>query len=97
MRAAGRFTVNVLSAPHGEFARLAAAPGADRFADPDVLRDALAAIECDREAEHPAGDHSIVVGRVRRLEVCREGRPLVYFAGGFGSFHRHDQEIAWQP
>ena len=37
MRHAGRWTVNVLGAGHGEFARLAAAPGVDRFAEPDVV------------------------------------------------------------
>src|SRR5919198_2585840 len=47
MRRAGRFTVHVLAARHGGFARRAAPPGADRFADPDVVRDALAAIECE--------------------------------------------------
>jgi flavin reductase (DIM6/NTAB) family NADH-FMN oxidoreductase RutF len=31
-------------------------------------------------------DHSIVVGRVRRLQVSSDGDLLVYFAGGFGSF-----------
>ena len=51
--------------------------------------DALAVIECDLEAEHPAGDHSIVVGRVRRLQLSAEPRPLVYFAGGFGAFNAH--------
>ena len=68
MRAARRFTVHVLSARSADYARRAAAPGADRFDDPDVLRDALAVIDCELEAEHPAGDHSIVVGRVRGLD-----------------------------
>jgi 3-hydroxy-9,10-secoandrosta-1,3,5(10)-triene-9,17-dione monooxygenase reductase component len=85
MRMAEGFAVHVLSAAHGEYARRAAAPGADRFADPSALRDALAVIECDVEAEHPAGDHSIVVGGVRRVQVAH-GAPLVYFAGAFGSF-----------
>jgi 3-hydroxy-9,10-secoandrosta-1,3,5(10)-triene-9,17-dione monooxygenase reductase component len=89
MRRAGRFTVNVLAARHGAFARRAAPPGADRFADPDVLRDALAAIQCDLAAEHAAGDHWIVVGRVRRLRVASDARPLVYFAGRFGGFQPH--------
>ncbi|HEY7075364.1 MAG TPA: flavin reductase family protein [Solirubrobacteraceae bacterium] len=88
MRTAGGFTVHVLGAGHGGFARRAAAPGADRFAEP--LRDALAVLECDRVAEHAAGDHWIVVGRVRRLCVL-DGPPLVYFAGAFGAFHP-DQE-----
>jgi 3-hydroxy-9,10-secoandrosta-1,3,5(10)-triene-9,17-dione monooxygenase reductase component len=89
MRRSGRFAVNVLAARHGSFARRAATPGADRFAEPDVLRDALAVIECDLEAEHAAGDHSIVVGRVNRLHVSAGGHPLVYFAGEFGAFEPH--------
>jgi 3-hydroxy-9,10-secoandrosta-1,3,5(10)-triene-9,17-dione monooxygenase reductase component len=89
MRHAGRFAVHVLGARHGGFARRAASQGADRFAEPDVLRDALASIECDLEAEHAAGDHWIVVGRVRRLRVSSDAHPLVYFAGGFGAFQPH--------
>jgi 3-hydroxy-9,10-secoandrosta-1,3,5(10)-triene-9,17-dione monooxygenase reductase component len=89
MRHAGHCTINVLGARHGSFVRRAAPPGADRFAEPDVLRDALAAIECDLEAEHAAGDHWIVVGRVRRLRLASDAQPLVYFAGRFGGFQPH--------
>jgi flavin reductase (DIM6/NTAB) family NADH-FMN oxidoreductase RutF len=85
MRQAGAFRVNVLRAWHGDFARRAAAPHADRFAEP--LVDPLAVIACELEAEHPAGDHTIVVGRVRSLHVSSPSRPLVYFAGAFGAFH----------
>ncbi len=85
MREARRFGVHVLATWQGEFARRAAAPGADRFAEP--LEGALAVIECELEAEHPAGDHSIVVGRVTRLQLSAETDPLVYFAGDFGAFH----------
>jgi flavin reductase (DIM6/NTAB) family NADH-FMN oxidoreductase RutF len=87
MLEAGGFAVHVLGDRHGDFARRAAAPGADRFAEP--LGDALAVFECELEAEHPAGDHSIVIGRVRDLQLPPAGRPLVYFAGGFGAFHPH--------
>src|SRR5215216_2310021 len=89
MRHAGRFVVHVLGARHGGFARRATPPGADRFAERDVLRDALASIECDLEAEHAAGDHWIVVGRVRGLRMPSDAQPLVYFAGGFGAFQPH--------
>jgi 3-hydroxy-9,10-secoandrosta-1,3,5(10)-triene-9,17-dione monooxygenase reductase component len=89
MRQAGGFRVNVLRSGHADFARRAAEPGADRFAEP--LIDPLAVLACDLEAEHVAGDHSIVVGRVRSLDLSSPGRPLVYFAGGFGAFH--PQEI----
>jgi len=94
MRHADHFAINVLEAGHGEFARRAAEPGADRFSEP--LRDAVAVIECGLEAEHPAGDHSIVVGRVHRVRVRTSGEPLVYFAGAFGDFSPHPQEIPCQ-
>jgi 3-hydroxy-9,10-secoandrosta-1,3,5(10)-triene-9,17-dione monooxygenase reductase component len=87
MRTARRFAVNVLGEHNGEFARRAARPGADRFAEP--LRDVLAVVGCELEAEHAAGDHSIVVGRVRSVAVAEAGRPLVYFGGGFGAFQPH--------
>ena len=85
MREARCFTVHVLGERHAGFVRRAAAPGSDRFAEP--LRDVLAVFDCSLDAEHPAGDHSIVVGRVRELHHPAAGRPLVYFAGGFGGFH----------
>jgi 3-hydroxy-9,10-secoandrosta-1,3,5(10)-triene-9,17-dione monooxygenase reductase component len=90
MRAARRFTVHVLGARHGAFARRAAVPGAARFAEP--LPDPLAVIACDLEAEYPGGDHAIVVGRVRDLQVSENPEPLVYFAGGFGAFHPTEKE-----
>jgi flavin reductase (DIM6/NTAB) family NADH-FMN oxidoreductase RutF len=43
----------------------------------------LAWIDCELEAVHPGGDHDIVVGRVRDLEVAHEGAPLVFFRGGY--------------
>ena len=92
MRAAGRFGVNVLAEQHDAYVRRAAPAGADRFAGVDhrttaagvpVLADALAFLECAIEAEHPAGDHWIVVGRVTRLGFDAAASPLVAFAGGF--------------
>jgi flavin reductase (DIM6/NTAB) family NADH-FMN oxidoreductase RutF len=89
MRHAGVFAVHVLAAGQGGFVRRAAPAGADRFAEPEILRDALAVIECGLESEHAAGDHWIVVGRVRRLRLSSDARPLVYFAGRFGGFEAH--------
>ena len=92
MRKAGRFAVNILGRQHEQFARCATPPGADRFAGLDwtpgsggapLLDDALACIECDIAAEHPAGDHWIVVGRVRDLHVFAGEEPLLYFGGAF--------------
>jgi 3-hydroxy-9,10-secoandrosta-1,3,5(10)-triene-9,17-dione monooxygenase reductase component len=73
MRRAGRFGVNVLRRQHERFAKRATRPGADRFAGLDwklgpagvpLLTDALATIESEIVAEHPTGDHWIVVGQV---------------------------------
>ena len=88
MRQAGAVTIHVLGEQHADFARRAAEPGADRFGEP--LHDPLAVIECELDAAYPAGDHWIVVGRVRSLHVSSPSRPLVYFAGGFGAFHSQE-------
>ena len=94
MRHARRFGVNVLGRQHERFARRATPPGADRFAGLDwepgpggvpLLADALAFLACDIVAEHPAGDHWIVVGRVDDLIVSRAGDPLVFFDGAFST------------
>jgi 3-hydroxy-9,10-secoandrosta-1,3,5(10)-triene-9,17-dione monooxygenase reductase component len=92
MRRARRFGVNVLGRQHERFAVRATRPGADRFAGLDwepapsgvpLLTDALATLECDIVAEHPAGDHWIVVGRVDNLHISPVKDPLVFFAGAF--------------
>jgi 3-hydroxy-9,10-secoandrosta-1,3,5(10)-triene-9,17-dione monooxygenase reductase component len=94
MRRTGWFGVNVLARQHEDFARRATPPGADRFAMIDwepghegvpLLSGALATLECEIVAEHAAGDHWIVVGRVAGL--CRRpaGQPLVFFDGAFSA------------
>ena len=93
MRRARHFGVNVLGSPHEQFAIRASAAGADRFAGLDwergrtgvpLLTDALAALECEIVAEHPAGDHWIVVGRVDDLRISPIDEPLLFFGGSFG-------------
>ena len=92
MRRAGRFGVSVLGRQHELFAKRATAPGADRFAGLDwklgpggvpLLTDALATLECEIVAEHPTGDHWIVVGQVDSLHISPTKDPLVFFAGAF--------------
>ena len=94
MRRTGRFGVNVLGRRHEPFAISATPAGADRFAGLDwelgrsrvpLLKDALACLECEIVAEHPAGDHWIVVGRVDDLRIPQLGEPLVFFDGAFGA------------
>ncbi len=94
MRRAGRFGVSVLGWHHKRFAVQATPAGADRFAGLDwepgrcgapLLNDALAAFECEIVAEHPAGDHWIVVGRLDDVRTSRINDPLVFFASTFRS------------
>lgn len=92
--AAGRFCVNVLAFDQHALCSRFATPGADRFTGVDwwrspggcpVLDGALAWIDCTIEAEYPAGDHTIVLGRVHALDVQREAAPLVYHRGAFAN------------
>jgi 3-hydroxy-9,10-secoandrosta-1,3,5(10)-triene-9,17-dione monooxygenase reductase component len=94
MRRAGHFGVNVLGREHERFVRRASPAGSDRFAGLDwalgrrgvpLVADALATLECDIVAEHPAGDHWIVVGRVAHARLSPVDEPLVFFAGAFGT------------
>ncbi len=97
MRRTGRFGVNVLGRQHERFAVRATPPGADRFAgldwelgrgDVPLLTNALASLECEIVAEHPAGDHWIVVGRVNALHAPPIKDPLVFYAGAFGTLQQ---------
>ena len=97
MRRARRFGVNVLGRQHERFAKRATPPGADRFAGLDwelrrdgvpLLTDALAFLECEIVAEHPTGDHWIVVGHVHALHTSPSKDPLVFFAGEFGALQQ---------
>jgi flavin reductase (DIM6/NTAB) family NADH-FMN oxidoreductase RutF len=68
--------------------------GGDGFAGLDVdlspegmpiLPGALARFDCAQHATHDGGDHLIVVGRVLRASM-RDGAPLVFSQGAYGSF-----------
>ena len=52
-----------------------------------LLDDALAHIECRRVAQHPAGEHTIVVGEVEAA-VAHADRPLLYYRGGYAQLER---------
>ncbi len=92
MRAANRFTVNILNAGQEELARRFAAEAPVRFDGVGwkrtddgflVLDGALATIHCEKWSEVPAGDHTIVIGKVVGGAAAEHGRPLLYFRGGY--------------
>lgn len=94
IRAAGTFCVNVMAGHHEPLIRQFARKGADRFAgvayeshdEGPALNEAVAWLGCRIEAEHDAGDHTIVVARVLRLDAVPDAEPLVFLRGRYGRF-----------
>ena len=93
IREAGHFCVNVLSEEQADVARLFAVRGVDRFAaiswsasrtGAAIIDGGVAWVDCEIYAEHVAGDHVIVVGRVLACEAHAMRHPLLFFRGGFG-------------
>jgi flavin reductase (DIM6/NTAB) family NADH-FMN oxidoreductase RutF/DNA-binding IclR family transcriptional regulator len=95
---AGAFCVNVLGAGQEDVCRLFATKGVDRFAQfkwrpgesgAPILDGAVAWIDCAIEFVQDAGDHYIVVGRVRDLDLGAGELPLLFYRGGYGRFAPH--------
>jgi 3-hydroxy-9,10-secoandrosta-1,3,5(10)-triene-9,17-dione monooxygenase reductase component len=95
IQAAKKWAANILCEEAEEVSRLFAQKGADRFAriaytfgrtGAPILEAALAFADCETVAEHDAGDHVIVVGRVLELGYAPNGKPLLFYRGGYGRF-----------
>jgi flavin reductase (DIM6/NTAB) family NADH-FMN oxidoreductase RutF len=87
------FVVNVLAGPQEALARRFSDKHEDRFdgigyqRSPEgliLLEGALAHVVCERVAEYPGGDHTIILGRVVG-GAAAEGRPLLYYRGGYAA------------
>lgn len=92
----GAFGVNVLEEGKGEglSRRFADQARSDRFEGvayrtggrgTPILDQALAWLECSVNQIVDAGDHTIFIGEVVEADA-HEGRPLVYYRGGYGRF-----------
>lgn len=97
IRSGARFCVNVLAERQQAACAQLARSGGDKFrclewtVSPGglpVLSGALAWLECSVHAEHPAGDHVIVVAQVHAMDAEPAGDegPLLFFRGGYGGF-----------
>ncbi|MEJ5369075.1 MAG: flavin reductase family protein [Bryobacteraceae bacterium] len=93
------FAVNILDESQRELSERFASSHPRRFegvawktgeAGAPVLEEALAVLECEAWRKMDAGDHTIVVGLVKRTRA-RDGRPLLYFGG---KYRRMDPESA---
>jgi 3-hydroxy-9,10-secoandrosta-1,3,5(10)-triene-9,17-dione monooxygenase reductase component len=95
MRDATGFAINVLAEEGESLSRVFATKDIDRFATVShrrgatgapILDDALAYFDCVPEVQHDAGDHVIVVLRVVELGYAPEGKPLLFYRGGYGRY-----------
>ena len=86
------FAVNILGADQQALSDRFARGAEDDFADlsvtglatgSPVLAGCLAVLDCETEAVHDAGDHLIVVGRVRALDVAGGAEPLIRYASRY--------------
>jgi flavin reductase (DIM6/NTAB) family NADH-FMN oxidoreductase RutF len=98
----GYFGVSVLAENQEVISRSFAQSGLEKFEGAPLvegrhglplLEGALAHMECRVVAAHPAGDHTIYLGEVLRMEVFA-GRPLLYYRS---SYHRLEAEEDAQP
>lgn len=96
MHRANSFAVNILRDDHEAISRRFADDVDDRFADLASTRSALGhvwltgavgTLDCRIVGRHPAGDHVIVVGEVQS-GAAYDGRPLLYFRGGYTQLER---------
>ena len=96
IRESSSFGINILGEDQQGVCNDMAQSGQDKFANVSwrsgatgapMLENVLAFVECSIEAEHDAGDHTIVVGRVQGYQRIRnEAAPLLYFRSVYGSF-----------
>jgi len=94
IRLAGRFAVNILSGEQVAISNRFARKGTDKWHGVDwqpsplgnpVIAGSLHWLDCEIHAEHVAGDHLIVIGEVKALNLQETAatQPLLYFKGQY--------------
>ena len=94
IRQAGRFAVNILSGEQVAISNQFARKGTDKWHGVDwhpsplgnpVIAGSLHWLDCEIHAEHVAGDHLIVIGEVKALNLQETAatQPLLYFKGQY--------------
>ncbi len=96
IRKAGRFAVNILSSEQVAISNQFAQRGIDKWhginwkesplGNP-IITGSLYWIDCEIHAEHAAGDHMIVIGEVKAIQLQENtsAQPLLYFKGQYGN------------
>lgn len=91
IRRSKSFCINILSESQQHISNGFARSNSDKFAGIEwqagksgspILPDVLSWIDCEFEAEHDAGDHYLVIGRVLDMRATDQ-QPLLYFQGKY--------------
>ena len=103
MQRAGYFCVNILSADQAEISNAMATKGSDKYdgigwrpaaTGAPLLDGVLGYVDCTVHSVHEAGDHYVVLGRVKELDFAPGvehgdgAKPLLYFRGGYDTVTR---------
>ena len=100
IRQAGRFAVNILSDEQIEISKQFARRGTDKWHGVEwqesplgnpIIAGSLHWLDCEMYAEHAAGDHMIVIGEVKALNLqeATTTLPLLYFKGQYRNIAAH--------
>ena len=100
IRQAGRFAVNILSGEQVRISNQFARKGTDKWHTVEwqesplgnpLIAGSLHWLDCEIHAEYAAGDHLIVIGEVKALNLQETAatQPLVYFKGQYCSLAVH--------
>jgi len=92
-REAGAFAINILAEDQKELSgRFASGAIQDKFEgvawhaghrELPILDGCVATFECDKFAEHEAGDHVLFLGQVARFDTGRAEKSLVFYKGTY--------------
>jgi 3-hydroxy-9,10-secoandrosta-1,3,5(10)-triene-9,17-dione monooxygenase reductase component len=93
MQRAGYFCVNILGHGQAEVSNAMATKGSDKFdgigwgtaaTGAPLLDDVIGYVDCTVHQVVEAGDHYVVIGRVKELGFgAEDGKPLLYYRGSY--------------
>ncbi|MDA7419014.1 flavin reductase [Xenophilus arseniciresistens] len=103
-RQSGAFAINILAEDQKELsARFASGAIVDKFEGVawtpghrglPVIAGSVATFECDKFAEHLAGDHVLFLGQVARFDHGRQEASLVFYKGAYMMLTQSLRELA---
>lgn len=100
---ATRFSASILSSRQQKISSNFARPSASTWAEIPIIRTAegdlliqgaTATFQCAMHARHRGGDHVILIGRVEKLSIGENARPLGFFRGAYGSFTPDQSDVS---